>query len=67
MEDQRLILRYRFEAKPGVYWTNILKIAKKEDFFQIYINNGNDKMSQFRLHKDQAKELMEFIRDAIGS
>jgi hypothetical protein len=59
----RLILRYIFEPidKPGQQWTNVFKIVKRDDFLNVWITNGADKYAQYRLSREQARELIMFL------
>jgi hypothetical protein len=58
----RLILRYQFTLDgQQESRTNVLKVAIKGDFLQLWITNGGEKYAQYRLSKEQAKQLVEFI------
>jgi hypothetical protein len=61
--QDRLLLRYQFTPtdKPNESWTNTFKIVKKDDFMQLWITNGADKYCQYRLSREQAKQLIGFL------
>lgn len=58
--DDRLIIKHEFEMN-GLPRVNKLKLVENVEFVQVWLNNGSDKTTNFRLDAHQVRQLKEYL------